>query len=281
MELLQLKYFCDAAKTENFSKTAKKFGVPPSNISQTIHRLENELDTLLFLRSANKVTLSDTGKFFYKEIKSALSVIDDAKKAAAYNSKSIHGEINLKILTNRRIVTEAIEHFRKLYPDVTFNLSHNANTLLSPDIVISDTFPDDKNMSHTLLVTEDINIAMEKSNPLATKKNISVSDIKNERFITMPKGTSQYKITHDICQTADFVPNIVVQTDDPFYIRKYIELGLGIAIVPSLSWKGQFSDNVICKKIGNLKRNTYVFRRKNISRATDEFIRILFEQKLY
>lgn len=48
MELLQLKYFCDAAETENFSKTAKKYLVPTSNISQSIKRLERELGVELF-----------------------------------------------------------------------------------------------------------------------------------------------------------------------------------------------------------------------------------------
>ena len=43
MELLQLTYFCDAAETENFSRTAQRFTVPPSNISQSIKRLETEL----------------------------------------------------------------------------------------------------------------------------------------------------------------------------------------------------------------------------------------------
>ena len=58
MEILQLKYFCDAAQTQNFSKTAKKFLVPPSNISQTIKRLEKEVETTLFERHANKIKLN-------------------------------------------------------------------------------------------------------------------------------------------------------------------------------------------------------------------------------
>ena len=48
MEILQLKYFCDSAVTGNFSATAKKFMVPPSAVSQSIKRLENELGTTLF-----------------------------------------------------------------------------------------------------------------------------------------------------------------------------------------------------------------------------------------
>ena len=54
MELLQLRYFCDAAQTQNFSKTAKKYLVPTSNISQSIKRLEKELGCELFEHRGNK-----------------------------------------------------------------------------------------------------------------------------------------------------------------------------------------------------------------------------------
>ena len=55
MELLQLMYFCDAAEEENFSHTAQKYQVPPSNISQSVKRLEAELGVKLFDRSANRI----------------------------------------------------------------------------------------------------------------------------------------------------------------------------------------------------------------------------------
>ena len=80
MELLQLKYFCDAAQTQNFSKTAEKYRVPPSNISQIIRRLENELGVKLFAREANRLVLNEQGKLFYRKIKSALSLIEEAKE---------------------------------------------------------------------------------------------------------------------------------------------------------------------------------------------------------
>ena len=69
MELLQLKYFCHAAESENFSVTAKAFSIPASNISQTVKRLENELGTTLFTRNANRISLNAQGKEFYEAIK--------------------------------------------------------------------------------------------------------------------------------------------------------------------------------------------------------------------
>ncbi len=277
MELLQLKYFCDAAESENFSKTAQKFNVPPSNISQTISRLEQELDTLLFDRSANKIKLNEKGKRFYENIKSGLEKIEDAKKIISEKDDELTGEIHLGIFTNRRIVTEAIEKFRLKNPKVSFVLNHSTTYIEKSDLIISTAPPNESAWEKKLLVTENILLAVSKDNFLAKEKSLKISDLKNERFITMPKESSLYNITKELCK--DFAPNIAIMTDDPFYIRKYIELDLGIAFVPSFSWKGQFSENVVLKSIGDFKRHTYIFYPKNryMSNAAKCFLESLIK----
>ena len=90
MELLQLKYFCDSATTENFSQTAKKFGVPPSDVSQSIRRLERELGVGLFIRRANSIGISEYGREFYARASKALSLLEEAKailKEAGLNAE--------------------------------------------------------------------------------------------------------------------------------------------------------------------------------------------------
>ena len=278
MELLQLKYFCDAAESENFSKTAQKFNVPPSNISQTINRLERELETTLFDRSANRITLNERGRKFYESIKSALEKIEDAKKIISEKEDVLTGEIHLGIFTNRRIVTKAIEKFRLENPKVSFVLNHSSAYVEKSDFIISDSTPVGADYNKELLVTEDIMLAVSKSNPLAKEKSLSISDLKNERFITMPKNSSIYNITKELCK--GFSPNIAIMTDDPFYIRKYIELDLGIAFVPAFSWEGQFQKSVVLKKIGNVTRSTYIYYPKNryMSNAAKQFLKTLVSE---
>ena len=62
MELLQLQYFYESTKTENFAKTAKKHYVPTSSVSGAVRRLEKELGCQLFDRSCNRLTLNRNGK---------------------------------------------------------------------------------------------------------------------------------------------------------------------------------------------------------------------------
>ena len=275
MEILQLKYFCDAAQTQNFSKTAEKFMVPPSNISQTIKRLEKELGTPLFERCANKVKLNDSGMLFYRNAASALGLLEDAEKTLKNieNSKTI--KINIHI--HRRIAMQIIESFRKLHPEVSFTTSHNIEDFSdSFDIIISD-----KELELPYLKTkvseEKFLLAYNKSNAEFVK-SIDKNRLENLPFITMNAGSSVYQNTLLFCRHLGFSPNIVLQSEDPFYIRKCIELGIGIAVVPEFSWSGQLSDNVALKSIVDLKRKIYVYKKHGMSRYINEFCDMLIQE---
>lgn len=279
MELLQLKYFCDAAETENFSKTAKKHLVPTSDISQSIKRLEKELGSELFERYANKIKLNEDGKQFYSDVSLALVLLENAKSRMIERGEELQGDINIACISNRRTVTNAIEAFLIEHPKVNFTIHHNLECAQNLDVVISDTCPFEYS-DKFLLVDEQICVAMNARHFLASKSNLRTSDLEKERFITMTQNSSLHNITVNICANAGFVPNIAIRTDDPFYLRRYIEMGLGIAFVPSFSWKGLFSDNIILKDMENIRRKTYAFlpKRKYVKSSVRFFLEMLKSQ---
>ena len=279
MELLQLKYFCDAAETENFSKTAEKYLVPTSNISQSIKRLEKELDTELFEHRANRIRLNEDGRQFYSDVSKALILLENAKSRIVELGEDLQGDINIACISNRRRVTNAIEVFLSEHPKVNFTIHHNFERNQSLDVIISDTCPFEYG-DKILLVDEPICVAMNAGHPLAGKSNISVSDLEKERFITMTPSSSLHNITLNVCADSGFAPNIAIQTDDPFYLRRYIEIGLGISFVPSLSWKGLFSENIVLKSIDGIRRKTYAFlpKRKYTKSSVRAFLRVLQNQ---
>ena len=260
MELLQLTYFCDAAQSENFSKTAKKFQVPPSAISQAVRRLECELGTALFYRDANRIRLNSDGRLFYEEIKTALSMIEGAKRRARECLDGVHGEIGMFIGANRRAVTLAIERFRAQYPRVNFLLNHSAlDDPMSYDLVITHDVARCVGMEKRLLRREKLYLAIERSHPLAEKERLTLMDCAEESFVSMHPGSSLREVTELACQKAGFFPRFTIQSDDPAYVRKYVELGMGVSLAPSFSWRGQFSDRVILRDVGEIYRDTYLF----------------------
>ncbi|MBQ6823397.1 MAG: LysR family transcriptional regulator [Clostridia bacterium] len=275
MEILQLKYFCDAAQTQNFSKTAKKFMVPPSDISQTVKRLEKELETPLFERHANKIKLNDAGSLFYKNAKAALDLLEDAEKLLKAAEKKQTIRINICIC--RRIVMEVLEEFRTLHPEVSFITSHNNDEIYDGfDIIVTD-----KELNVPFFKT----IAAEENFLLAYNKNTfsihnvtDPSELKELPLITMNSGSSVYERTLKICKQLGFAPHIALQSEDPFYIRKCLELGLGISIVPALSWHGQFSENISLKNIGDFRRQIYLYKKYSMNEFVNEFYTMLLEK---
>lgn len=276
MEFLQLKYFCDAAETQNFSKTAKKYLVPTSNISQSVKRLERELGCDLFEHRANRIALNEDGKRFYASVSQALAILEGAKAQLSDRGGELCGDIRLVCLNNRRTVTAAIEAFLQKHPNVNFIIHHTADAEREFDLFISDVCPYEYSQKR-LLVDDEICVALRRDHRLAGKERVTVADLERERFITMTSGNSLQKITVNACADAGFAPNIAIQTDDPFYLRKYIQMGLGIALVPANSWSGLFPEEVVLKPLNGIRRKTYAYIPKGryVKQPVSAFLHVL------
>ena len=279
MELLQLKYFCDAAISENFSKTAKKFGVPPSDISQSVRRLERELGVDLFIRQPNSITLNEKGREFYKRATGALLSLEDAVRSISDVAE--RGKIKICINSNRRVIMEVIEKFRRTYPEVEIATTHFTSPTAEDFDMIIDARDDElKGYNKIPLISEGIQIAMISSSPYADVTEIDMRTLSAEPFVTLSERSSLYHLTTSICRDHGFVPRIAIQSDDPFYVRKCVELGLGLCFVPKFSWEGQFSQNVVLKDVRGYQRHTYVFTdpKKHLSLSSKKFIEMMISE---
>ena len=260
MELLQLKYFCHAAGCENFSKTEEYFDVPTSNISRAVRALETELGVKLFRRTANKLTLNEQGRAFYSHIKRSLAEIEMAKQSVCDDNDSPKGGLRLLISSCRRIVTQAIEVCQKRYPDIKFNVKHGV-TDGEYDIIISDTPPskgEHGKYAKKELMTERMLLAVPKSSPLCGSTDM-IHNLESEKFISLGEGTRLHALTLQICRSLGFEPDISIQIDDPYYMRKYLEMGLGVAFFPERSWANLVPEGVELFDIGVPLRRMYAF----------------------
>ena len=275
MDLLQLTYFCHAANCENFSKTAEHYNVPTSNISRAIRALERELGVKLFSRSANKVTLNDQGKSFYLNVKQALTLLETGKRTLEENDGAECGEIKLLISTCRGIVTRAIEKCREKFPNIKFYIKHGFEDE-SYDFIISDVPPSKKEFEKTQLLTERMLLAIPNASRLFENENPE-EHIAQEPFISLGKGTRLHSLTEQFCAAKGFIPNITMQTDDPYYVHKYLEMGLGIAIFPEKSWGQMMSPKIKLADVGFPNRNIFVFREKGkiMTKAEEIFLETL------
>lgn len=76
MELNQMHYFVEVAKTGNITKAAQALFITQPALSRVILRLEQEMGTPLFDRHGGRVTLNEHGKVFLRYIEPALESIN-------------------------------------------------------------------------------------------------------------------------------------------------------------------------------------------------------------
>ena len=83
MELQQLKYFEVVAKYENMTRAAAELHIAQPAVSQSISRLEDELDTRLFDRKGKRISLNAQGRFLLERLPEMLRPFSSLKDTAS------------------------------------------------------------------------------------------------------------------------------------------------------------------------------------------------------
>ena len=80
MNLKDIEYMIKIAEKKNFSTAAKELYITQPALSQTIQKLENELNAKLFARKRNGVILTDAGRLFLQEAQTILYHLECLKR---------------------------------------------------------------------------------------------------------------------------------------------------------------------------------------------------------
>ena len=112
------------------------------------------------------------------------------------------------------------------------------------DLIVTDNVPFRQSYTSFTLLTDPILLAVSREHPFAARREIDVTELRNERFITTSKESGLFSITRRLCVKGNFVPEIAVETDDPRYVVKCIDANMGIGLVPTLSWRDILPESI-------------------------------------
>ena len=230
MELLQLRYFYESAKNENFAKTAEKYMVPSSSISASIKRLEDELGCKLFDRKSNRIILNENGKHLQNSLGVIFEELDQTIENIRQN-KPLKTEIRILVLAIRDYITGVLFEYQKLHPNVHFVAMFDAT---NDDSSHYDLIIDKENSTYTdykrrELGSYPICFRSVPEHPLVGKE-LTMRDLRNERFITLEYELGMNSTLFDCCKNAGFHPNIVLQTNDRECFKQSAQAGVGIGL---------------------------------------------------
>lgn len=230
MEILQLRYFYESAKTENFARTAEKYLVPATSVSASVKRLEKELGCTLFHRSCNRIMLNDNGRRLQQSLQVIFDELDSAVDSLTSASTDTR-EIKILVQAMRREITDLIIEYKTRHPHMAFKtiFDFDETDFESYDIIIDEKAEKYHGYEKFDLFTTRIRLCASAKNPLCGKK-LTLNQLRNQPFISIGENNSMHRIFINACKAAGFTPNIVVQTNDVQCNRKCVEAGVGIGL---------------------------------------------------
>ena len=117
--------FNTVAEAGNISHAAKELYISQPAISKAVTRLEQNLETKLFVRSSRGVTLTDSGKMLYEQTNAAFKHLKQAEDTIKKNKKLGTGSLKIGVSTTlcKYVLMPHLEKFIKLYPHIKISIS--------------------------------------------------------------------------------------------------------------------------------------------------------------
>ena len=256
MDIRELELFKDLTQTLHFGKTSQRCNISPSALTRTIKRLEDEIDTDLFIRDNRSVSLTETGVKFAVYAEESIRNWTLFQRELNEQSGRVSGEITLysSVTAVYGILPDIFTQFRELYPDVHINLQTGdaasaVDKVLSGEVDLAVTALPDKMPSKLeflrLAETPLVSIAPRSSSEFPLRSTTGRIDWNKTPLILSEHGLSRSRLDHWF-KEAGVKPNIYAQVSGNEAIIAMVRLGCGVGIVPSLVLEQSlFKDDVI------------------------------------
>ena len=236
MNIKHAQYMLTVLKEGSITAAAKKLYISQPSLSQMIKLVENTLGTPIFNRSTNPITLTYAGEKYIEAAKKILTINDNLIKEIEEINHEEHGTIKLGIPVQRamQVMPYVLPRFYAKYPHVKVDVreSGSANTEAAVldgnvDLACLTTYPKHEELNYILIEEEELVLLTSRNSQLAKRipsgTPISITEAKNEKFISSKVGHSVRDTQDRLFVTYDIQPEILMETSS-------IEVGKRTAI---------------------------------------------------
>lgn len=255
MEILQLRYFYALAQTQHVTKTAEKLHIAQPALTQTIHRLENELGVKLFEPSGRNIVLTEYGRYMEAKVEPILKALNEIPEELQTLSGERKRLLKVNVQAASGIITDTIIRFQKENTDIRFQIVQNEE-IIDADITIftKENFQmpaRTKDRFH--IFSEEIFLAVPKDSSLARVEKIALSDMANQKFISVTGAKGLRNICDRFCINAGFKPDVIFEGDSTSAVKNLISAGLGVGFWPHYTWEKLESEEMALVSVSEPK----------------------------
>jgi DNA-binding transcriptional LysR family regulator len=249
LDVKRLSVLREVAGRGSFSAAADALFLSQSAVSQQIATLEREVGMKLLDRTRSGPKLTDAGRVLVSHAEAAIARLEEAERELAAIAGLEGGELRMASFpsASATILTEAVSVFHRRHPKVKLSVADAEPEESVPrlrggelDLVLTFDYPlvphiDDRDLDRTLVLTENMHIALPKDHPLAARQVVPIAELADLEWLCGSRPSSCGEVVVRACRDAGFEPRIGFESDDYHVMQGFIAAGLGVTLLPDLA----------------------------------------------
>lgn len=291
MHIETLKVFVDLVDMQSFSLAAERNFITQSAVSQQIRTLEDKFKRRLLerVRGRREVRLTTAGEIFYRECKNVLSSYDALNESMRGLVGKISGTVKVATVYSVGLheLPPKVREFMSKFPAAKIDLEYSRTTRVVRDVLNGTVelgvvaFPETRRgLTIVPMASARMVLICPPDHEFAERTQIKVTELQGRDFVLFERDIPTRKATDKILKSYGVDIRKVAEFDNIETIKRSVEVGFGLAIVPHPSVMDEEKNNQL--KVIELAEKDWirpagvVYRTdRTLSIAAKKFVQLL------
>ena len=244
MHIETLKVFCDVVETGSFSVAASQNYITQSAVSQQLRTLESKYHCKLLERGRSGAKPTPAGEILYQASREILERYREIETRLQESGKVISGALRLAIVYSVGLheLPPYMKEYLREFPQVNVHVEYSRPNKIYDDVIAGRidlgivAYPAKHPQVTVVPFREDrLVVACPPDHPFSTLKRVSINRLDGEVFVGYERDISTRKATDQLFKDHGVNARYVGEYDNIETIKRAVEIGQGIAIIPLAS----------------------------------------------
>jgi DNA-binding transcriptional LysR family regulator len=245
MDSERLRVFLAVARARNFSRAAERLGKTQPSVSQAVAALERELGQLLFRREGRTTHLAPAGKLLVAHAERIFEEMDRARARLAGLAELRAGELVVGTSDTLALylLPPLLAAFRKRYPGVELRLDNRPSPATAARVVegkvdlgvVTLPLPAGERVRFEPLRPHHDVVICPPGHPLSRRRRVAPRDLAGHPLLLLDRGTGTRAALESAFTRAGLRPAVSMEMSSVEVLKRLVELGFGLSVVPALS----------------------------------------------
>lgn len=237
--LRQFRVFESVANHLSFTQAAKALHLSQPAVSMQVKLMEEQVGLPLFEQLGKQIYLTEAGREIYHYSRAIGQLLDEAEEVINELKGSHRGRLTISVAsTANYFVPALLGIFHDRFPDITVSLDvTNRETLLEQmdknevDLVVMGQPPKEMDIEAGIFMENPLVIIAPPDHPLAQQRNIPMSRMEDEIFLTRERGSGTRGAIERFFEQHGVRLNTGMEIASNEAIKQSVQAGLGLGLL--------------------------------------------------